>query len=135
MELVRNNRVFGSRPPTCTEFDLDSLKSLYNGSLYEIRKIEFECDFELAISYYIENIEGKPYDLYNRNCTSLIDSLYFACSGQGIELAPLDIKTLYYSDQRVRAYMDSKNLPMPTDPIWFPDQFTDYGEYVGKGRF
>jgi len=135
VELIRNNRVFGSRPPTCTEFDIDRLIKLYKGSLYEIRRIDLAGDFKLAIQYYKENIEGEPYDLYNRNCTSLINSMYLASSGQGIELAPLNVKKLYYSDARVRVYMENNKLPIPTNPVWFPDQFTEFGEFVGQGRF
>jgi len=138
VELIINNRVFGCRPPQCSEISLPELKQKFAGHNYRIREVKTDGDSNKAIAWFKQNLEGKAYDFFNRNCTDAAAGMYAASGDTKIRVLPLDVKKTYAGSEDLQDFMFEHNMSLPKrDYVFFPDQFdnSDVGEIVSEGRF
>lgn len=136
VEVIRNERVYGCRPPKASELSIPELAKKFDGHAYEIREVNINGDPEKSIDYFKKNLEGQTYDLYYMNCTDCVNWMYLASGDKKARVAPIDVDKTYESNQALRQYMSLMGMPKPQrDYIFLPDQFKEVGKFVGKGVF
>jgi|TARA_B100001964_G_scaffold235815_1_gene296541 hypothetical protein len=135
LELIYNGKAYGSRPPRTSELSIKELESLFKGSSYEIRQLDLSGDFEKAVNTFRTEIEGTPYNLYYNNCTGFLESLNVMLGGDESLVPTIDLQQICDSSEEARMFAKEKGLVVPDNPIWFPDQYSNLGDLVVRGRF
>ncbi len=135
IEVIWNNTVYGARPSTCKKLTFPEFIEKYHGFEYEIREITIPGNFNNALTFYENEVEGRSYDLYYRSCTSIINDMYESSSGEKIPIESINVEELYNNDNRVREFMEEKGFKIPTTDVWLPDQFKTFGAFINAGIF
>lgn len=136
IEAVYNGMALGCRPNACMEIPVSTLRDMFRGIDYEARALPIKGNVSRAIQYFRQQLEGRRYDLFNNNCTDALVKMYEASGDQTRRIYPVNVRETYFSNKRLREYMEEHNIPMPNrDFIYFPDQFEDLGTLVERGTF
>lgn len=145
VELIRNGRAYGSRPPKASEISTAQLENIFRNCPYEIRKVQINGDPERAIRWFRQRVEGRPYHVYGTdnlnsneplNCTDCVVGMYAASGDRTRRLHPFDVQRTIRDNRGLRRYMTDRGLPNPTRQwIYLPDQFRDVGTLVDRGVF
>ena len=136
IELVRNERAYGCRPPQCSEISLANLEKKFPNRKFEVREVEIKGSPEKATQWFKENLEGQGYDLLYRNCTDAVVLMYNASGDRTRRINPVDVDKSYAANYFLRKFMAEHGIPKPNRAeVFFPDQFTQIGKLVAKGKF
>ncbi|MEK6950603.1 MAG: hypothetical protein AABX13_02675 [Nanoarchaeota archaeon] len=136
IEVLRNEHVYGCRPPSCSEISWPELEQRFPGKKFEVREVQISGDAEKALQWFKQNLEGRAYNLFYNNCTDAVVSMYGA-SGDGRRLLdPVEVEKTYSTNHPLREFMEKYQIPKPKRAeVFFPDQFTRLGTLVMKGTF
>lgn len=136
IEVIRDGVVYGCRPPRCGRTSLDYLEEHYDGVEFELREVDIQGDAERAMSWFVDSLEGKRYDLTMRNCTDAVAGMYAASGDRRTLVVPYNVEEQYGDNAKLRTLMRAYGIEKPDrETIFFPDQFTDVGDLVTKGEF
>src|SRR3990167_2614486 len=72
IEVVRDGKSYGCRPPKCSEISLTDLERKFPDSKFEVREVEILGNPEKATRWFRSNLEDQAYDLFYRNCTDVV---------------------------------------------------------------
>ncbi|MBS3118071.1 hypothetical protein J4417_00120 [Candidatus Woesearchaeota archaeon] len=136
IELVRDERAYGCRPPQCSEMSLADLEKRFPNRKFEVREVEIKGNPEKATQWFRRNLESQAYDLLYRNCTDAIVLMYTASGDKTKMIDPVDVDKIYATNEPLRRFMADLGMPKPNRrEVFFPDQFTQVGKLVVKDRF
>lgn len=136
IEFARDGRIYGCRPSHCSEISLAELEREFPGRKFEVREVESSGDSKMAVQWFKQNLEGKVYDLLQRNCTDAIVGMYEASGDRARRLYPLDVERTYAANEPLRRFMAARGIPKPKRAsVYFPDQFVSVGKLIVRGRF
>lgn len=136
IEVVRDETVYGCRPPQCGEMNLSELQHHFRGLPYEIREVDIIGDTSKSVSFFRNNFKGTKYDFFYNNCTDAVVKMYDASGDKTIRVPPVVVDQLYAINARLRNFMIENGIPKPKrQVVWFPDQFENLGKFVAKGIF
>lgn len=136
IELVKDEKAYGCRPPQCSEISLVDLEKRFPNRKFEVREVEIIGNPEKATRWFRENLEGQAYDLLYRNCTDAVVLMYDASGDRTRRIDPVDVDKIYTTNEPLRRFMADLGMPKPNRAeVFFPDQFTKVGKLVAKDRF
>lgn len=136
IELVRDGKSYGCRPPQCSEISLASLEQKFEGYKFEVREMPINGNPEKATKWFRENLEGQAYNLFYRNCTDAVVLMYNASGDKTRRVNPITVDKVYANNEPLRRYMTEYGIPKPNRAeVFFPDQFTQIGTLVTKDTF
>lgn len=147
IEVIYNNKVFGCRPPECSERRLSDIERHFRGARYRIVKPDFDGNPEEAVMHFRENIAGSDYDFMgfedhdswdspNFNCTDLVNILSSMSGNRLTPVKGVDVFEAYYNNIRLKEFMDRNLIRIPNRKVvYFPDEYMEIGKVVAQGRF
>lgn len=136
IELVRDGKSYGCRPPQCSEIPLARLEQKFHGQRFEVREMQINGSPEKATKWFRENLEGKSYDFFYRNCTDAVVSMYTASGDRTRRVNPVNVDRTYATNEQLRRFMAESGIPKPNrTEVFFPDQFTQVGTLVARDTF
>jgi len=136
IELVRDERAYGCRPPQCSEMSLADLEKRFPNRKFEVREVEIKGNPEKATRWFRSNLEDQAYDLFYRNCTDVVVWMNDASGDRTRRIDPINVNRTYATNEPLRRFMADLGMPKPNRrEVFFPDQFTQVGKLVVKDRF
>src|SRR3989338_218203 len=136
IEVVRDGKSYGCRPPKCSEISLTDLERKFPDSKFEVREVEILGNPEKATRWFRSNLEDQAYDLFYRNCTDVVVWMYDASGDRTRRIDPINVNRTYATNEPLRRFMAEYGISKPNRAeVFFPDQFTQVGKLVAKGRF
>jgi len=137
IEVVRDGKVYGCRPFTCSKTTVSDMEDMFEGFKFEVREIPIDGSPERAVQWFLDNLEGESYDFLYRNCTDAVRGMYENSGSRERLLYPVDVDETYENNAKLRRIMKEHGIEKPDrkDGVLFPDHFLEVGTLVGKGRF